>query len=330
MSQEEREKIETTEINWDKVWRHIKLQIYNDKHYKQLFEFEEFKNLDDESKNKIKEIIDIIFTSDKKTINFSEIRKMFQGKLDEKQINILIGYFQLLRDISLKQKTSQEILSSIERLNDNIQNYWPDFGRFDMWRTDIYNYLTTLIETWERRTTIRKQTILLSYLTDHPKTLLEIGKYPVNTCQDYESTGSQNRSLLGYVFDAHIKTLILREIEIETEEEINEEDLNKSQVNLDEEKEIIKITLPNGKTFEGKISKPIARRIVMLGEKNEKSILLLEPIYGKMGRDDKTYEEFLNTPLRKIRNELNLEITESAEGIILPESHNPAGYYRDV
>jgi hypothetical protein len=34
--------------------------------------------------------------------------------------------------------------------------------------------------------------------------------------------------------------------------------------------------------------------------------------------------------LGKIQNALNLEITESGEGIILPESHNPAGYYRDV
>jgi hypothetical protein len=200
-----------------------------------------------------------------------------------------------------------------------------------MWRTDIYNYLSQLIEEQEKgRKIIRKQTILLFYLTDHPKTLLEIGKYPVSTCQDYESTDFWNKSLLGYVLDAHIKALVLREIEIETEEEINEEDLNQAKVNLDEEKEIIKITLPNGKTLEGKMSKPIARRVVMLGKKEGKPTLLLEPIYSKMGRQDEIYKEFLNAPLGKIQNALNLEITESGEGIILPESHNPAGYYRDV
>jgi hypothetical protein len=336
LSQEERKKIETAEINWDKVWEHITSQTYNDKHYKQLFELEEFKNLDDESKNKLQETIDIIFTSEKKTINFNKIKNMLQKKLDERKINILIGYFQLLKDLYLKQITPydislDDISSTLERLNNNITNYWSKFGELIMWHTDIYNYLTKLIEDKKKvGKIIRKQTILLSYLSDHPKTLLEIGKYPVATCQNYESTVSLNAKLLGYVFDTHIKALVLREIKLETEEEIKEKDLNQAEVNLDEEKEIIKISLPNGKTIESKISKPIARRIIMLGKKEEKPTLLLEPIYSKMGRGDETYKEFLNAPLEKIQNELNLEITESEERIILPKSHNSAGYYRDI
>jgi hypothetical protein len=331
LSQEERERIETTEIDWDKVWDHIKSQTYKGKHYEQLFELEEFKNLEEENKNKIIEIIKTIFSPDKKTINFGELREMLQEKLNEKKINILIGYFQLLRDISLKQKTPQEILSTIERLNKNIQQNWQEFGQLIMWQQDIYNYLTQLIKQQEKeRKIIRKQTILLSYLTDHPKTLFEIGKYPVATCQNYESTGGLNKALLGYVIDAHIKALVLREIEIETEEEINEEDLNQAKVEIDEEKETIRITLTNNKTITAKISKPIARRIVMLGEKEEKPTLLLEPIYSKFGREDTTYKKFLDAPLEKIQNELNLKTTESAEGIILPQSRNPEGYYRDV
>jgi hypothetical protein len=200
-----------------------------------------------------------------------------------------------------------------------------------MWQQDIYNYLTQIIKEQEKgRKIIRKQTILLSYLTDYPKTLFEIGKYPVSTCQDYESTGSLNTKLLGYVFDAHIKALILREIEIETEEEINQEDLNQAKVEIDEEKGTIIITLPNGKTFEGRISEPIARRIIMLEKKGRKATLLLEPIYSRRGRGDKTYEEISAAPLEKIRLELNLETTESGEGIDLPGSHNLAGYYRDI
>jgi ferritin len=331
LSQKERERIETTEIDWDQVWDHIKSQTYGDKHYEQLFELEEFKNLEEENKNKIIEIIDVLFSSDKKTINFGELREILQEKLNEKKINILIGYFQLLRDISLKQKTPKEILNKIERLNKNIQQNWQEFGQLVMWQQDIYNYLTQLIKEQEKeRKIIRKQTILLSYLTDHPKILFEIGKYPVSTCQDYESTGDLNKKLLGYVFDAHIKALVLREIEIETEEEINEEDLNQAKVEIDEEKGTIIITLPNGKTFEGRISKPIARRIIMLGKKERKATLLLEPIYSRRGRGDKTYKEILAAPLEKIRRELNLEITESGKGIDLPGSHNPAGYYRDI
>jgi hypothetical protein len=331
LSQEERERIETSEIDWDQVWDHIKSQTYKGKHYEQLFELKEFKNLEEENKNKIREIINSIFTSENKTINFAEIKKMLQEKLSEKKISILTGYFRLLIDIYLRQKTLDDIKSTIKRLNKNIQENWQEFGQLTMWQLDIYNYLTQLIEEREKgRKIIRKQTILLSYFTDHPKTLLEIGKYPISTCQDYESTGYLNKALLGYVLDAHIKALVLREIEIETEEEINEEDLNQAKVNLDEEKDIIKITLTNGKTIKGRISKPIARRIIMLGKKEGKATLLLEPIYSRLGREDETYEKFLDTPLGKIRLELNLEITESGEGVILPQSHNPAGYYRDV
>jgi hypothetical protein len=331
LSQEERERIEIAEIDWDKVWNHIKSQTYDGKHYERLFELEEFKNLDEENKNKIREIIDVIFSSDKKTINFGEIRNNLTKVLDKNKINILIGYLQLLRDISLKQKTSDDILKTIKKLNKNIADNWPRFGELVMWQQDIYNYLTQQIEEQEKgRKIIREQTILLSYFTDHPKTLLEIGKYPIHTCQDYESTDTYNKALLGYLFDAHIKALVLREIEIETEEEINEEDLNQAQVNLDEEKETIKITLPNGKTIEGIISKPIARRIVMLGEKEGKPTLLLEPIYSKRVIGDETLREFLDAPLKKIQKELNLATTESGERIILPESHNPAGYYQDV
>jgi hypothetical protein len=60
-------------------------------------------------------------------------------------------------------------------------------------------------------------------------------------------------------------------LKLETEEEINEEDLNQAKVEIDEEKETIKITLPNNKTIEGRILKPIARRIVMLGRKRWKA-----------------------------------------------------------
>jgi hypothetical protein len=68
----------------------------------------------------------------------------------------------------------------------------------------------------------------------------------------------------------------------------------------------------------------------MLGKKEEKPTLLLEPIYAKQGRGDITFKKILNAPLEKIRQGLNLETTESGGEIILPESHNPEGYYRDV
>jgi hypothetical protein len=339
LSQEEREKIETAEIDWKEFWKElwekIKAQIYDNNQYKKLFKPNgPLGHLDEKVKDNIKKIFKIIFNpKQKKTIDFDKLKDSLARYLDENKIKILLGYFTLLKDIYLKQFYPQKTIeaSTIRKLDENIKSYWQEFGdsKLGIWPSIIYQDLVSKLESI-KRIGARKTTILLSYLTDHPKTLLEIGKYPVSTCQDYESTGPHNKALLGYVLDAHIKALVLREIEIETEEEIREEDLNQAKVELDEEKETIKIILPSGKTIEGKISKPIARRIIMLGKKEGKPTLLLEPIYSRRGRGDETYEEILAAPLEKIRRELNLEITESGEGIILPKSHNPEGYYRDV
>lgn len=52
--------------------------------------------------------------------------------------------------------------------------------------------------------------------------------------------------------DVHIKVLVLREIEIETEEELNEEDINNFKVEMiDEESEKINIIFLNGKKVGG-------------------------------------------------------------------------------
>jgi len=336
LSQEERERIETAEIDWEKLWEDIKAQIYDNNQYEKLFMPNgPLGHLDEEVKGNIKEIFDIIFNPEqKKTIDFNNLKESLEGYLDENKIKILVGYFTLLKDIYLKQFDLQKTIeaSTIRKLDKKIQSYWQEFGdsKLGIWPSIIYQELVSKLESI-KRIGARKTTILLSYLTDHPKTLLEIGKYPVSTCQDYESTGSWNKALLGYVLDAHIKALVLREIEIETEEEIREENLNQAKVELDEEKETIKITLPSGKTIEGKISKPKARSIVMLGKTTKnKPVLLKEPLYPKELSVNESLIKILDEPLKKVQEELGLEIVYSSNGIVLPPSHNPAGYYQEV
>jgi len=328
-SQELKEKKEFSEPNWDQILDYLRFQIDENKHYEQLFGLKEFKDLDDESKKKMIQFFEIIFTSEKKTLNFKKLKEILKNlKLDENKIKILTGFFQLLKDLFARQKSSSEILSTIERLSTNIEKNWQEFKNLNMWQEDVYKYLNQVLKTKEERKGAGV-TIFLSHFTDHPKTLLEIGKYPVATCQSYESEGDLNKHLLGYVLDAHIKALVLRKVILEGAKNIDEETLNNSEIKIDEGKEEIEIKTPQGEVFKGKISKPMARRIIMLGKKYETPTILIETPYFLCGRDDERLQAILDAPLEKIREDLNLQLSYSCKNMKLPPSHNPAGYYLD-
>jgi|GEM_PF-4221256 len=68
----------------------------------------------------------------------------------------------------------------------------------------------------------------------------------------------------------------------------------------------------------------------MLGEKEGKPILLLEPIYSIRERGDIKVQALLDAPLEEIKETLNLELVLLAENVSLLPSHNPEGYYRDI
>jgi len=326
---EVKEKRKFSEPDREQVLRHLKAQIYDNEYYKHLFYLKEFSNIDEESKKKISEFFDIIFTFNKKTLNLKELRNILEKlNLDKSKIKILTGYLQLLRDASIPKKSFSEILSTLEKLKENIEQHWQEFGSLNMWNEDFYQYLNQVLRV-ENKKTEKKITIFLSYFTDHPKTLFEIGKYPVPTCQSYESAGFLNKKLLGYIFDAHIKTLFLREVIIEEIEDIDEETLNELEVKINEAKEENEIKTLQGRVLKGKISKPIARRIVMLGTKNEIPTLVVEPLYSIEGRDESTFRIMIDSLLTRIRKEFNLEITFSSSEVKLPPSHNPEGYYLD-
>jgi len=130
------------------------LQIYESKHYEDIFNLDEFKTLSEEGKNELIKNFEIIFIAEKKTLNLGGLSNILKNLgLDNNKIKILVGYLQLLRDVSLKQKQPKEIISSIERLNKNAETYWPTFAHLLCWREDVYNYLKQVlkIERKERK-----------------------------------------------------------------------------------------------------------------------------------------------------------------------------------
>jgi len=315
-------------IDYASILEHLRSQIIGHRHYESILNL--ISGLNEEDNKNLSSIFKEALTG--KTINFEEIRKILEKyQLSRKQINCLIGIIQLLKDLNSKKKP-EEYLSTLERLEKNIQNNWAELLKTEIVQIDIFTYLKDQLNQLKSPSEIITKTkILVSYFTDHPKTLLEIGAYPVSTCQDYRSKGKLNSMLLGYIFDAHIKALVAREIEIE--ENFKIEDLKQAQIEIDDNNETITIILKNGKKIKSPISKPIARRIVMLGKLNNQPVLLLEPIYTKIGRTDEEIK-YLNKPIEKLLEELsnegiNIETT-NFKNTITPLSHNPVGYYRDI
>ncbi|MGC9059526.1 MAG: hypothetical protein ACP5H3_03950, partial [Candidatus Aenigmatarchaeota archaeon] len=324
-TQEKEEKEE--EINWQQIANHLETQILGHNHFQGIFNLKEFQSLGKEDKETLLNFLNSPF--EKKKFDVKKIREIFERcNLKEEKRKIFFGLAQLLKDAIQGQKSKSEILSTIERLENRITQHWPEIESIEAWSQDLKEYLSRMLE---ERKEEKEEIIYLSHFSDHPKTLLEIGKYPVATCQNFESTGRLNKKLLGYIFDSHIKALVLREVEIK--EKISKEELSQSQIEIDENNEEIKITTREGKIIQGKISKPIARRIVFIGQKKEtgEPSLLLEPIYSKRGKEEKSeFEELLNLPLIKLTKDLQLEILEQGKEIEIAPSHNPEGYYRDI
>jgi len=332
--------------NYNSILSHLRSQIIDHKHYEGILDL--IPGLD----KKDRQILSTVFEHalNGEAVNLGQIReilrkyKLYREKAgtkeeseeeikrkQEKRIDCFIGIIQLLKDLNLKKKP-EEYLFTIKRLEKNIRNNWPELLETEIVGTDILNYLKNQFEQSESLLEkITRKRILASYFTDHPKTLLEIGAYPVATCQDYRSKGNLNSRLLGYIFDAHIKALVARVIEIK--ENISVEDLERAQIEIDDNNERITIILKDGRKIEASVSKPIARRIVMLGKLNNQPVLLLEPIYSRGGRTSEEIE-YLNKPINKLLEALrkegvNIGTTTSHE-TITPRSHNPAGYYRDI
>ena len=319
------------------IIEHLRTQVIESEHYKDILDIilDVVKSSSREKKEievKIKEQISLALNG--KTMNILEIRKLLENKITKEKINIIVGIMQIFQDLA-RNKPINDLLGSLKRLEKNVNQYWPELKEKVIWETDIIRYLKPQLEKFtEKEKTLFETTLQLTYLTDHPRTLFEIGAYPISTCQDYRSTDVQNNNLLGYVFDSHIRALVKRNVYLETEIDLKEEILKTAKIELDENREEIIITLPSQEIIKGKLSKPIARRIVFLGEKNNNPVLLLEPIYTEAGRINED-DQKLNEPVYKLQKALaergiNLEITTSSFNVNIPPSRNPASYYRDI
>ena len=319
-------------INWEEILGYLRNQIINHGHFNGLFNLGEFSKFNEEDRGTLVRYLHYyLLEEDLPTLNLEEVKKFLQDRnISENKIKILIGIITLFKEIKIGKKTPKEIKSMIDRLEKNIDDELKTVVAIGQ---DIFGYLCQQLDEVIKKDTYNqkiKREILVSYFTEHPRTLLEIGHYPVSTCQDFASTGDLNTHLLGYITDAHIRALVVRRIELSENIDIDEEKLNNSEIIIDENNEEILINLPTGQIIKAKISKPVARRIIILGRIDNKPAILLEPIYY-IGVPINILEELMQKSLEKFKKEFpEVIINDTGDDFETAPSYNPAGFYRDI
>ncbi|MEK7167258.1 MAG: hypothetical protein AAB732_02510, partial [Patescibacteria group bacterium] len=300
----------------------------------QLLGLKEFESFDEKNKKILQDFIlfGLLSKEQRKEVKTTEEIKNCFDKENNLIIKGIICLHQFFKDLSFSQKSPTELLKNIDNLLKNLPEEMKELGII---QSDIGKFLKANIETKNKPEQVEfKRKILISHTTDHPKTLLEIGKYPLNTgsCQSYDySDLNLVKSLLGFVFDAHILAIVIREIEFD--EEIQ------AIMSLDEGKQIAIIKTKNGLEKQVKISKPIARSMVFLGEKEKKQgVFILQKNYSEPGGienklaeelEEKTLDKFIQTLNEK--HSLNLRKREVEEKEIeISGSHNFEGHYNDL
>ena len=140
--------------------------------------------------------------------------------------------------------------------------------------------------------------------------------------------------------DAHIQAVVVREIE-DADDFIGDENLIDD---IDEGRQIVRFK-KSEEAKEYKISKPIARKIIMLGSKGDEGVLVDMPLYHEPGAIEpeaaKEYqkeviENFIsriNSGLKKYRYGDSGLVRMAVDGdkdIVIPGSRNSAGHYNDL
>jgi|GEM_PF-4353466 len=278
------------------------------------------------------------------------VQALKSSNLDQNQQKCLIGLAQLFHELKSGLATPEKSAKTIENLIKKINHNWQDLAKTDLVNEDLKVFaINELNAINTKRETYTSTQIYLNYLTDNPKTLLEIGRYPFSgSCQDYESTGSYNHGLPGYVFDSQIQAACVSIIEVPAVLTAKNIDLTSAKIiDVNLNLGTAKLVFPDGKVVDVKVSKPIARRMIILGkgkqsdaDQNEVIALIDEGTYCEAGANTTQVEELLSQIIKTKQLQLSTKLGKPV--LTNPElkagnyitsiagSHNPAGHYNDL
>ncbi len=209
-------------------------------------------------------------------------------------------------------KKGETLASVVE----NLKVYFKDNPTFVQ---DIENIQSVI----SQREELGAKRRLAMIVTDNPQMVFQAGKYPLGcgSCQNYEGSPEWNKSLAGYVADAHTKVAYLI-------------DLNKLPENLRLEIETkgfeqVKGIIPPQDLLDASIARSVTKLTKTF---DDKPALFIEPTYGSINKGDLSMDKYFNIFLELIASEpMGIRLVRGGgdETVSVPKSRNPSGQYED-
>lgn len=243
---------------------------------------------------------------------FYQKRQELKALLDLYRISALdAGRIATNRISDRPDKKGETLLSVIE----SLKVYFKDNPTFVQ---DIENIQSTISQRGELGSKRR----LAMIVTDNPQMLIQAGKYPIGcgSCQNYEGDPGWNRSLAGYMSDAHIKVAYLI-------------DVNKlpSDIVLDIESrgfEAVRNRIPPHALLDASVARSIVK-LTMIGDA---PTLFIEPTYSSINKGDLSMNKYFDIFLElEVSNPMGIKLARGGGDEIaqVPKSRNPNGQYED-
>lgn len=339
------------DIDWSEIASELQNQMtfHGHNHVAELFKLPEFAHCTPGEQTFIEKILlsELGYARSEVQYNIAAFKQILTDlKVPTEKIELLIRFSQLIRLVALKNPDQTRILTSTQELIALAQDRWPEFANLECVAMDLGEFLVTQLQhkarpTPETENETAKSRLLLTAFTDHPKMLLEIGKYPnPSSCQNFESKGEINHRLLGYISDAHILAAVAVELLPNADVSLSElENLTERQISLDFGRQIAQLTLSGGGRIEVPFTKPKARNIVMLSKTvtDHTPYFLVENLYDDHDLDKDSYQDLLDQTIKRKQQDfsrLGVKVLTNRENtpahIQIGGSHNPAGHYNDL
>lgn len=263
-----------------------------------------------------------------------------QAKLPEGTERHLVGLRQIIKSLKSGERSGPRVLRAIDGFFAALPE---ELRAIPFFQNDVAMWLREEVrvhaEAVPQDPEIQARTYLLTHTSDHPKTLLEIGKYPLNSgaCQNYDySDAYLMQSLPGYALDAHIQAIVTRPILLP--KEIEQTD-HVTIVRIDEGRSELKVRDQKGKEYAVPLNKPIARSILFIGDKAGEAKSIRQENYSTPGAIDPEIATHLQKEgeerlLQKL-TQLGVRISpytknDETKSIHIAGSHNSSGHYNDL
>jgi hypothetical protein len=283
---------------------------------------EMLKNKVDEIQKKYQETVDTEIIS-QYGLKKDELKNIGQFYQKRQELKALVDLYRVSA-VDIKKIATNRISDRFEEKNETLtkvllglKNYFKDNPAFVQ---DIENINAVI----SQREDVGAKRRLAMIVTDSPQMLFQVGKYPLGcgSCQNYEGSPDWNKSLAGYVTDAHIKVSYLI-------------DLNKLPDPIKQEIESkgfgeVKESIPHQDLLEASVARSVIK-MTKIGAVGEPA-LFIEPTYSSINKGDLSMDKYFNIFLELMISEpmkIRLVRGGGSDRVLVPKSRNPSGQYED-